>query len=325
MLQSTVIATAMCGAAFAIAPHAAETAAGYPARPITIVVPFGAGAANDLLARSIADVLRERLGPAVVENRPGANTSIGAEAVKRSPPDGHTLLIGGNNMVITKAMVPDLRWDPIADFEPVALTNTLPFFLVVNPEALPVRNAAEMVAEIRKRPGALSYVSPGNGSSHNLAMELFKLETGIDVVHVPYKAMAQGVLDMVSGRTHLTITGYPAVATQVKAGRLKVLAAAGSRRSAIVPDAPTLAESGFPSYAFDSWQGLFAPKGTPRAIVERLNQTINAGLATPALRARLQDQGLEPMAATPEQFADRVATDSAKWRKVIAATGVRPD
>ena len=309
-------------AALTAAPAAAQT---YPARPITLVTPNAPGAAMDLIARSIADQLNEALGPIVVENRPGANQSIGTEYAKRAPADGHTLLVVANSSVISMAMFDKLPWDLVADFEPVVLTNLLPFFLVVNPEVLPARNTLELIEYAKSRPGKLSYVTPGSGQTHHLSMELFKLHTGLDIVHIPYKSMARGVLDMIAGRAQLTITGFPAVATQVRAGKLRVLATAGSRRSALLPEIPTIAESGVPGFDVTSWQGLVVPKGTPQPIIARLNEETNKALRKPAFRKRLADQGVEALGGTSEEFAARIRDDLEKWRRVVKAAGIKPD
>ena len=296
----------------------------FPAKPIQIIVPFSPGAANDFLARTLAAELKDSLGSVVVDNRPGANGNIGAELVRKAPADGHTLLIAPNAFVILAAMPPQ-PFDFVRDFSPVVLATALPFYLVVNQEAIPARSVRELVEFARARPGKLSYASAGNGSPHQLAMELLKLQTGIDVVHVPYKGMGVGVVDLLAGRTQMTITGYPAVAGHMKGGKLRVLATAGSRRSPLQPDVPTIAESGVPGYEMDSWLGVLAPAGTPRAAIERLNAELNRALAVPQVREKLAAQGLDVVGGTPEQFGGVIRGDFERWSRVVKAANIKAD
>lgn len=296
----------------------------FPTRPITLIVPFSPGAANDFLARTLAAEMKDSLGAIVVENRPGAGGNIGAEIVRKAPADGHTLLIAPNAYVILAAMPPQ-PFDFLKDFTPVVLANALPFFLVVNQEAIPVRDVRELIAFARARPGTLSYASAGNGSPHQVAMELLKLQAKIDVAHVPYKGMGQGVVDLLAGRTQMTITGYPAVAGHMKAGKLRVLATAGSRRSPLQPDVPTIAEAGVPGYEMDSWLGVVAPAGTPRPVVERLNAEINRALAVPLVREKLAAQGLDTAGGTPQQFADVIRADYERFVRVVKAANIKRD
>jgi tripartite-type tricarboxylate transporter receptor subunit TctC len=294
----------------------------FPTKPILLVVPFSPGAANDFLARTLAAEMKDSLGSMVVENKPGANGNIGAEFVRRSAPDGHTLLIAPNAYVILAAMPPQ-PFDFVKDFAPVNLATSLPFYLVVNQEAVPARNVRELIDFAKARPGKLSYASAGNGSPHQLAMELLKLQTGIDVTHVPYKGMGVGVIDLLAGRTQMTITGYPAVAGHMKGGKLRVLATAGSRRSPLQPDMPTIAEGGVPGYEVDSWVGVLAPAGTPQTSIVRLNTEINRAL--PKVRDKLAAQGLDVMGGTPEEFGRVIRADFEKWSRVVKAANIRAD
>jgi tripartite-type tricarboxylate transporter receptor subunit TctC len=305
-----------CGAATALAQS-------FPSKPITLVVPFSPGAANDVLARTLAAELKSGLGSVVVDNKPGANGNIGADVVRKSAPDGHTLLVAPNQYVILAAMAPQ-AYDFARDFEPVVLSNRLPFFLVVNQEAVPARSMKELLEFIRARPGKLSYASAGNGSPHQLAMELLKLQAKLDVAHVPYKGMGQGVVDLLAGRTQMSITGYPAVAGHMKEGKLRILATAGAEKSALLPDAPPIGES-VPGYDVDVWQGILAPKGTPAPVIEKLNAEFNRALKTPGVREKLAAQGIDTAGGTPQEFRTRIAADLEKYARIVKAAGIRPD
>jgi len=296
----------------------------FPSKPITLIVPFSPGAANDFLARTLAAEMKDALGAIVVENKPGANGNIGADLVRKSPADGHTLLIAPNAFVILAAMPPQ-PFDFVKDFAPVVLATALPFYLVVNQEAVPARNVRELIEFARARPGKLSYASAGNGSPHQVAMELLKLQTGIDVTHVPYKGMGQGVFDLLAARTQMTITGFPAVAGHMKGGKLRVLATAGSKRSPLQPDVPTIAEAGVPGYEMDSWLGIMAPAGTPRPVVDRLNTEFNRVLAVPQVREKLAAQGLDVAGGSPQQFAGVIRADYERFVRVVKAANIRPD
>lgn len=297
----------------------------FPTRAITFIVPVAPGAANDALARIVATELRDTLGPTIVENKPGGNAMIGAELVKRSAPDGHTLLVAPNQFVIHAAMNPGHPVDFLRDFDPVVLAINLPFFLVVNHEALPVASLGEFVAHARKERGKLSYGSAGNGSPHHLAAEMMKRQTGIDAVHVPYKGMALGIPDLVTGRIQFIITGFPAVAGQVKAGKLKMLATAGSARSALHPELPTFAEAGVGGVVLDTWMGFLVPAGTPQSVIERLNREINRVLALPAVREKMLAQGMDVAGSSPAAFATRIREDHASLSRLIKEAGIKAE
>jgi len=319
----TAISNRLLIACLALLPTLA-IAQGFPSKPIQLIVPFSPGAANDFLARTLASEMKDSLGAIVVENKPGANGNIGAEFVRRAAADGHTLLIAPNAFVILAAMPPQ-PFDFVKDFAPIVLANSLPFYLVVNQEAIPSRNVRELIEFARARPGKLSYASAGNGSPHQLAMELLKLQTGIDVAHVPYKGMGQGVVDLLAGRTQMTITGFPAVAGHMKSGKLRVLATAGGRRSPLQPDIPTIAESGVPGYEMDSWLGILAPAGTPRPVIERLNADFDRALRVPQVREKLAAQGMDVTGGTPQEFAAVIRADFEKWSRVVKAAGIKAD
>ena len=297
----------------------------FPQKPITLVVPFTAGAANDVLARTLGAEMRETLGAVVIENKPGANGSIAAEFVKRATPDGHTLLVVNDSYLILAAMAASLPYDMLRDFDAVVHASGLPFFLVVNEEAIPVKSLKEFVDHVRARPGKLSYATPGNGTPHHLSTEMLKLAAGLDFTHVPYKGMAIALPDLLAGRVQFTVTGLPAVAAQLKGGKLRVLATVGRARSAVLPEVPTFTEAGVPGVEMNFWMGVAAPAGTPRPVVARINAEFNRVLKLPAIRDKLAVQGIDAAGGTPEEFAARMRADLAAYTRVIKATGIKAD
>jgi len=300
-------------------------AQGFPSRPISLVVPFPTGAANDALARILAAEMRDSLGAVVIDNKPGANGNIAAEYVKRATPDGHTLLVVNDGYLILSAMSERLPYDMLRDFDAVVYASALPFFLVVNEESIPVKSLKEFVEFARARPGKLSFASSGNGAPHHLAGELLKLQAGLDMVHVPYKGMGVALPDLMAGRVQFTITGLPAVASQLKGGKLRVLATVGRARSAVLPDVPTFAEAGVPGVELNVWMGIVAPAGTPKPVIARLNTELNRVLKLTTVRDKLAAQGIDVAGGTPEDFAARMRADLAAYGKVIRATGIRAD
>jgi tripartite-type tricarboxylate transporter receptor subunit TctC len=294
-------------------------------RPFTLIVPVAAGAANDLIARTLAAEVKDELGPVVVDNKPGGNGIVGAEQVRRAPADGRTLLVAPSSYVIMAAMDAATPYDFARDFTAVINAANLPFYMVVNQEALPAKNLAELVQLLRARPGKISYGSAGNGSPHHFAAEMLKLRSGVDMLHVPYKGMAQGIPDLLEGRIQLVITGLPAVATQLKSGKLRVLATTESRRTALNPDIPTFAEAGVPGVEMETWLGMVAPAGSPRAAIEQANAAFNRALKLPQVREKLAAQGLEIMGGTAEAFNARIRSDIESFRKVSKAAGLKPE
>ena len=294
-------------------------------RPFTLIVPVAAGAANDLIARTLAAEVKDELGAVVVDNKPGGNGIVGAEQVRRAPADGRTLLVAPSSYVIMAAMDAATPYDFARDFTAVINAANLPFYMVVNQEALPAKNLAELVQLLRARPGKISYGSAGNGSPHHFAAEMLKLRSGVDMLHVPYKGMAQGIPDLLEGRIQLVITGLPAVATQLKSGKLRVLATTESRRTALNPDIPTFAEAGVPGVEMETWLGMVAPAGSPRAAIEQANAAFNRALKLPQVREKLAAQGLEIMGGTAEAFNTRIRSDIESFRKVSKAAGLKPE
>ena len=294
-------------------------------RPFTLIVPVAAGAANDLIARTLAAEVKDELGAVVVDNKPGGNGIVGAEQVRRAPADGRTLLVAPSSYVIMAAMDAATPYDFARDFTAVINAANLPFYMVVNQEALPAKNLAELVQLLRARPGKISYGSAGNGSPHHFAAEMLKLRSGVDMLHVPYKGMAQGIPDLLEGRIQLVITGLPAVATQLKSGKLRVLATTESRRTVLNPDIPTFAEAGVPGVEMETWLGMVAPAGTPRAAIDQANAAFNRALKLPQVREKLAAQGLEVMGGTAETFNARIRSDIESFRKVSRAAGLKPE
>lgn len=297
----------------------------FPQKPITLVVPFTTGAANDVLARTLGAEMRDTLGAVVVENKPGANGSIAAEYVKRAAADGHTLLVVNDSYLILAAMAAGLPYDMLRDFDAVVHASGLPFFLVINEEAIPVRTLKEFVEHVRARPGKLAYATPGNGTPHHLSTEMLKLAAGLDVTHVPYKGMAIALPDLMAGRVQFTVTGLPAVASQLKGGKLRVLATVGRARSAVLPEVPTFTEAGVPGVEMNFWMGVAAPAGTPKPVVARINAEFNRVLKLPAIRDKLAAQGIDVAGGTPEEFAARMRADLVAYTRVIKATGIRAE
>ncbi len=309
---------------FALALDAA--AQGYPAKPIRLIVPFPPGGSADILARAIGQKAGEGLGQTlVVENRPGAGTAIGAEALARSAPDGYAVMIGTvSSHAINPALNPKLPFDPVKDFTAVSLVATIPFAMIVHP-SVQAKNVQEFVALARAKPGSLNYSSAGNGTSNHLAGELFKSMAGIDIVHIPYKGSAPALNDLVAGQVALMFDLVLTAAPHVKSGAARGLAVTGAQRSSVLPELPTVAESGLPGYEVSAWFGIFAPAGVPEPVVQRLNAEFVKALRDSDLRQRLASQGAEPLTSTPAEFAAYLRSEIDKWGKVVKAAGMKVD
>lgn len=304
----------------------AANAQTYPIKPIRFVVPFTAGGGSDLVARTVAQKLTEALGQSViVDNRAGAAGTIGTDIVAKSPPDGHTLLLGSNGpLAINPHLYVKLPYDAVRDFAPVSLVTVMPFLLVTHP-SLPVRSVKELIALAKARPGQLNYGSPGSGSTTHLANELLKSMTGIQITHVPYKGVAPAAIDLISGQVQMMSGDLSTLLPHVKAGKMRGLAVTAARRSSLLPDMPTISESGVAGYDASGWFGVLVPAGTPQAIVGRLNASIVKGISSPDARERLGAFGGDVATGSPEQFANHVRTESAKWGKVIRAVGLKAE
>jgi tripartite-type tricarboxylate transporter receptor subunit TctC len=297
----------------------------YPAKPIKIVVPYPPGGFNDTLGRTLAAKFTETWGqPSFVENKPGGNTVIGTDFVAKSAPDGYTLLVVAFPFAVTPSLYKALPYDTVKDFQPIALAAQSPNLLVVNP-SVEAKTVGELIAMAKAKPDTLSYASTGNGSSNHISMELFKSLAGVQIVHIPYKGSAPAVTDLLGGQVHVMFDNVPNVLPQVKAGRLRALAQSGSKRSALIPDIPTVAEAGVAGYEVMVWFGVVAPAGTPKDIVQKLNAEVIRILAMPDVRERFLAQGVEPLGSTPEQFGEHIRAQMAKWAKVVQDAGVKAE
>lgn len=300
------------------------TAQTYPAKPVRMMVPFPAGGGSDTMGRIVGNKLSERLGQQiVVENRPGAAGSIGADIVARAPADGYTLLLGSTSELVQYPNVnPKIPYDPLRDFAPITLVGTIPLVLVVHP-SLPVRNVKDLVALAKGRPGEINFGSAGQGATTHLAVELFILLSKVKLTHVPYKGSPQAVADLVAGNVQLGIPTMPAALPFIKSGRVKVLAVSTAKRAANLPDVPTLAEAGVKGYEATLWTGILAPTGTPPPIIDRLNGEIAKVLALKDVQEALARQGAEAQSGTPAQFSAFIKSDYAKWARVVKESGIR--
>ena len=320
------IAALSAASSFALA-QTTSTGSGqaYPAKPVRIVVPFPAGGPIDMTTRPLAQKLSEGLGgTVVVDNRGGANGNIGAENVAKSPPDGYSLVVGaGGGFAIGPHLYTKLSFDVFRDFAPVSLFVTLPQLLVVHPQ-LPVKTVKELVALAKAKPNQLNYGSSGTGGSLHLGAEMLKLASGIDMLHVPYKGAILAMADVIGGHIDVMFISVPPAIPQVKAGKLRALATASAKRARGLPDVPTFAELGYADFEVDARYGLVAPAGTPREIIAKLSAAVAKAAQTSDLKERYAGLGLEPISATPEQYAEHIRRDIEKWRKVVAAAKIKP-
>ncbi len=298
----------------------------YPTKPVRLVVPFPSGESVDQTARLVGRSWSAALGQQiVVDNRGGAGGTIGSEAVAKSAADGYTLLWGNvGPLAIGPGLYKKLGYDVAKDFEPVSLVATLPFVLFASP-VLPANSVTELVAYAKAHPGEINFGSTGVGSGLHLIAELFKSEAGIQIVHVPYKGVAQALPEMMSGKVQIAFNTIPAFLQHVQAGRLKALAITASTRSPLLPDVPTMPEAGLAGVQGGSWHAVVAPVGTPREIVDRLNQTLVATLAASELRTQLSNQGAEPVGSSPEVLRRFMQAEAGKWLRVIQSSGARAD
>ena len=310
----------------AIVLHASVASAqGYPTKPVRIVVPFGAGGPADIYARFLGARLQESLGQSfVVENRPGAGSIIGSDIVAKSPPDGHTLLMMSNTHTVNESLVPKKPFTLMKDFVGVAPVNYSDLLMVVHP-SLPVKSVKELVQLAKAKPRGLNYASSGTGTPYHMAGELFKAMAGVDIIHVPHKGSGEARTSVMSGQVEMMTDAITTMAPIAKSGKVRAIATTGSKRSAIMPDMPTVAESGVKGYEATIWLGIMAPAGTPRQVVDRLNAEVTKIVNRPEVRKTWQEQGAVPMSMTPAEFDRYLNADIAKWAKVVKVSGARPD
>ena len=324
MRTRRILAALALAAAFQPASDAA--AQNYPTRPIMLVVPYSAGGGNDVVARVVAERMSRSLGQQIViENRGGAGGTIATRQVAKAAPDGYTLGIGGTGtLAIDPTLYPNPGYDPRKDFAPVGLIATSALVIVVHP-SLPVHSVGDLIALARADPGRLTFASAGSGSGIHLAAELFAGMTGIKLTHVPYKGSAPALTDLLGGHVAIYFSSLPPAIGNVRDGKLRALAVTGATRSSAFPDLPTVAEAGVPGYEAVLHYGIIAPAGTPRPIVERLNEALRAALATEEVRRRLIQEGAEPMPTTPEEHAAVIDREESKWSAIIRSAGIRAE
>jgi tripartite-type tricarboxylate transporter receptor subunit TctC len=298
----------------------------YPSKPIRLIVPFGAGGGSDYVGRLVAQKLTEQMGQSVVvDNRPGAASLLGTELAARAVPDGYTLLLADSGFTINPAYYKNTKYDPLKDFDPITVVAETPYLLVVNP-ALPYAGSLkEFIAAAKAQPGTINIGSAGNGSGTHLSGELFKLRAGLNLTHVPYKSAGASVADVVSGQIQSSMSSAPPALPLVKAGRLKILGSAAAKRTALLPDIPTFAESGVSDVVVTNWYSVMSVGGTPRPVLKRLHDELMRAIASPDVRERLAAGALEPAPNTPEEFRKMIANELQRWAQVIKEAGIRQE
>ncbi|HEX7054037.1 MAG TPA: tripartite tricarboxylate transporter substrate binding protein [Burkholderiales bacterium] len=317
----SITAALACAAAFFSSAAAAQT---YPSKPLRIVVPLSAGAA-DTLSRTIAAKLSERWGqPVVVENKPGAGTTIGTDLVAKAPADGHTLLMATFSHAVNATFYRKLPFDPVKDFAAVTLVASAPNILSVHP-GVPAKNVGQLIALVKAQPGRLHFGSAGNGSSSHLAGELFKSLSGVDLVHVPYKGAAPAMNDLLGGRVQMTFDPLPSALSHIKAGKLRPLAVTTTTRSGVLPGVPTMSEAGVPGYELNGWSGILVHADTPKDIVRKLHAEIVSIIKAPDIATRFNALGFDIVGNTPEAFQAFIDAEIVKWGKVVRAANVHAD
>jgi tripartite-type tricarboxylate transporter receptor subunit TctC len=319
------VLTFVLAAAFAALGPLPAVAQDYPTRPVKIIVPFAVGGPADVYARFLGAKLQESLGqPFVIENRPGAGAVTGTDAVAKAAPDGYTLLLMSNAHTVNETLIPNKPYALQRDFAPIAPINYSDLVLVVNP-AVAANTLPEFIALAKAQPGKLNYASSGPGTPYHMAGELFKAMAGVDIVHVPYKESSGARTGVLGGQVEMMFDAVTTMSEQAKAGKVKALATSGKARSSVMPNVPTVSEAGVPGYEAVIWLGLMAPKGTPPAIVNRLNAEVAKIVAKPEVRAEWAKQGAVGMTMTPEEFSRYVGEDIVKWEKVIKVSGAKVD
>jgi tripartite-type tricarboxylate transporter receptor subunit TctC len=316
-------AAALAAALTLCAQHA--SAQEYPSRPVKIIVPFAAGGPADVYARALAQRLQDAFKQSfIVEDRPGAGSLIGTEAVAKSPPDGYTLLLMSNTHTVNESLFASKSYDLMRDFAPVAPINYSDLVLVTRP-TLPVNSTEDLLTMARAKPGGLSYASSGPGTPYHMAGELFKAMAGVSILHIPYRGSSGARTDLLGGQVDMMFDAVSTMAEFIRSGKVKALATTGKTRSEVLPDVPTVAESGVPGYEAVIWLGLLAPKGTPPAIIARLNEEVGRMASDPHVAQDWARQGATPMKMTPDEFSGYLRDDIAKWARIVKISGAKPD
>ena len=313
---------ALIAALFAASAAMAQS---YPSRPIRWVAPSASGATSDIVARLVAEKLSAGLGTSVtVDNRPGAGGNIAAEIVVKAAPDGYTLLTGITPLAVNPSLYSKLGYDPLRDLAPVMLISMAPLVLVVHP-SIPAKSVRDVIALAKRHPGELTFPSSGNGTASHLAGELFKMMAGVDMLHVPHKLVMQGVLDLIGGRMSLMINVLPEMLPFIRSGKLNAIAVTSLKRADVMPELPTIDESGLRGYAATAWQGVLTTAKTPPEIIGKLNDELGKVLRAPELRTRMGELGLEIVASSPEQFAQHLRSETEKYARIVKASGTKVD
>ncbi len=314
------------GLSWSGAVMAQTPATDWPIKPVRWVVPFPPGGAMDAIARTLGDKAGKALGQSfVIENKAGAGGNIGADYVSKAPADGHTIMITSIGMATNKPLYGKLSYDPIKDFAPVSLLAVVPNVLVTNNTQPNVKNVADLVAAARKAPGQLSYASAGNGTSIHLAGEMFTSLTGTDMLHVPYKGSGPAVADLLGGQVNYMFDSITSARSHLQSGKLRALAVTTAKRSPALPNVPTMAEAGVAGYEVSPWFAVFAPAGTPKPVIDKLNRTLRDAMKQPDVAARFESIGAEAVGSSPEELASHLARESTRWGKLITERGIRSD
>ena len=322
MNRRTLTALLMGAALIAPLPSGAQQ---YPSKAIRFVVPFAPGGGTDIIGRIVAQALNDALGqPVVVDNRGGAGSTLGTEIVAKSPADGYTILFGNISLAFNATLYTKLRYDTIRDLAPISLSAVQPNILVIHP-GLPAKNLKEFIELARANPGKYNYASAGTGSGTHLAAELLKLQTKIDIVHVPYKGTGPALTDLLGGQINMMVSTFASALPHVKSGRMRALGVTTAKRSPATPDVPTLIEGGVAGYDYSTWYGLLAPAGTAKPIIDKRNAVNRKVLARDDIKQKLESQGVDPIVNTPAEFTAYVKSETEKWGKVVKATGAKAE